>query len=358
MNPRDHVNSISTIVEADTTPVCRIGSTLIFNEFIRLSGINDDLFTYEIEVPKPTPCVEQRTSDPTHNDLGDYEWKISYEECEKIYVEAVIFVNKRLIRLIDVTVEQWLDLKYGDHKTMDKKCQERGDDEVILSNKEVSDLKDEYNDDKHEITEIFRIETNFFEYETSLCIKFNKFNDLLIIDTELFTHDIQRTETYEDYKNELNNELDVPWSKNGIPYEICDHICEPFCFKNGKTKWPTCNSNENGFRNGGELLGMVRVSYMTYFHDNKWYDDLMDSSLKEEALKQKAIYEKSWGNATQKCWWKINDHECNPIANWRDHIRGTYANVNTTHDPYLDGRNGRASYNSNVQEKEEQHKTM
>ncbi|GJT82859.1 hypothetical protein Tco_1057201 [Tanacetum coccineum] len=27
MNPRDHVNSISTIVEADTTPVCRIGST-------------------------------------------------------------------------------------------------------------------------------------------------------------------------------------------------------------------------------------------------------------------------------------------------------------------------------------------
>ncbi|GKE03577.1 hypothetical protein Tco_1395595 [Tanacetum coccineum] len=100
---------------------------MIFNEFIRLSGINDDLFTYEIEVPKPTPCVEQRTSDPTHNDLGDYEWKISYEECEKIYAEAVIFVNKRLIRLIDVTVEQWLDLKYGDHKTMDKKCQERGD---------------------------------------------------------------------------------------------------------------------------------------------------------------------------------------------------------------------------------------
>ncbi|GKE03576.1 hypothetical protein Tco_1395594 [Tanacetum coccineum] len=193
----------------------------------------------------------------------------------------------------------------------------RGDDEVVLSNKEVSDLKDEYNDDKHEITEIFRIETNFFEYETPLCTKFNKFNYLLIIDTKLFTHDIQRTETYEDYKNELNNEPDEPWSENGIPYEICDHICEPFCFKNGKTKWPTCNSNENGFPNGGELLGML-----------------------------------------QECWWKINDHECNPFANWRDHIRGTYANVNTTHDPYLDGRNGRASYNSGVQEKEEQHKTM
>ncbi|GKF36370.1 hypothetical protein Tco_0113128 [Tanacetum coccineum] len=93
---------------------------MIFNEFNRLSGINDDLFTYEIEVPKLTPCVEQRISDPTHNDLGEYEWKMSYEECEKIYAKAMILINKRLVRLIDVTVEQWLDLKYGNHKTMDK----------------------------------------------------------------------------------------------------------------------------------------------------------------------------------------------------------------------------------------------
>ncbi|GJU24976.1 hypothetical protein Tco_1163597, partial [Tanacetum coccineum] len=51
---------------------------------------------------------------------------------------------------------------------------------------------------------------------------------------------------------------------------------------------------------GGELLGMVRVGYMTYFQDYEWYDDLTDRSLKEEALKQKAIYEKSWGDATQR----------------------------------------------------------
>ncbi|GJT55729.1 hypothetical protein Tco_0990783 [Tanacetum coccineum] len=94
---------------------------------LELNRINDDLFTYEIKVPQPTPCDEQRTSNPTYNDLGEYEWKMIYEDCEKIYTEAVIFITKRLIRLIDVTVEQWLDLKYGDHKTMDKKCQERGD---------------------------------------------------------------------------------------------------------------------------------------------------------------------------------------------------------------------------------------
>ncbi|GKC09255.1 hypothetical protein Tco_1000865 [Tanacetum coccineum] len=93
---------------------------MIFNEFNRLSGINDDLFNYEIEVPKPTSRDEQQTSNPTHKDIREYEWKMSYEECEKIYAKAVIFINKRLVKLIDVTVEQWLDLKYGNHKTMDK----------------------------------------------------------------------------------------------------------------------------------------------------------------------------------------------------------------------------------------------
>ncbi|GKD02278.1 hypothetical protein Tco_1177252 [Tanacetum coccineum] len=97
---------------------------MIFNEYNILNIINDDLFTCEIEVPKPTPCVKQRTGDSTHNDLGEYEWKMSYEECKKIYVEA-----------------------------------------------------------------------------------------------------------------------------------------------DGKAKWPTYNSNEDGFCNGGELPGMVRVGYMTYFQD-------------------------------------------------------------------------------------------
>ncbi|GJS36629.1 hypothetical protein Tco_0535011 [Tanacetum coccineum] len=175
-----------------------------------------------------------------------------------------------------------------------------------------------------------------FDYETPLCIEFKEFSFLLKVDPELFTHDIERTKTYEDYKNELNDEIEEPWSKDGVPYEICDHICEPFRFKNGKAKWPTCNSNEDGFCNGGELPGMVRVGYMTYFQDYEWYNKLADGNLKEEALKQKAIYEKSWGNASQSVmnffawlkrsfgnfheldyellvklqdyWWKVNDH--------------------------------------------------
>ncbi|GKC84251.1 hypothetical protein Tco_1139968, partial [Tanacetum coccineum] len=53
------------------------------------------------------------------------------------------------------------------------------------------------------------------------------------------------------------NEVDEPWSENRVTYEICDHICEPFHFKNGKAKWATCNSNNEGFCNGGELPGMA-----------------------------------------------------------------------------------------------------
>ncbi|GJQ98285.1 hypothetical protein Tco_0009424 [Tanacetum coccineum] len=212
----------------------------------------------------------------------------------------------------------------------------------------------------------------------------SKFANHMMMDP--FTREVLQDfwkKTYEDYESELNNEVGEPWSNDGVPYEICDHICEPFRFKNGETKWPTCNSNEDGFCNGGKLSGMVQVGYMTYFQDYEWYDDLTDISLKEEALNQKAIYEKSWGEATQsvinfcewlkrsfknfheldyeslvklqECWLKINDHECSSFANWINHIRGPYANINTTHDPYFDERNDRACNNSNNQEKEEQH---
>nr|GEV44697.1 importin-beta domain, armadillo-type fold protein [Tanacetum cinerariifolium] len=134
---------------------------MIFDEFYRLNKIDNDLFPYKIEVPKPSRCEEQ-TSNPTHNDLMKYEWKISYEECKKIYAEAMIFINKRLVRLIDVTVEQWLDLRYRNHMTMDENVKKgaRGDDEVELFDNDSSDLSKENLIDENEVVEIFRIETN------------------------------------------------------------------------------------------------------------------------------------------------------------------------------------------------------
>ncbi|GJS19868.1 uncharacterized mitochondrial protein-like protein, partial [Tanacetum coccineum] len=69
---------------------------------------------------------------------------------------------------------------------------------------------------------------------------------------------IRRIKTYEEYElnNTVTRDLDEPWLDNGVPYPLCDYICEPYHFKNGITKWPTCSSDIDGFCNGGELPGM------------------------------------------------------------------------------------------------------
>ncbi|GJU61301.1 hypothetical protein Tco_1243136 [Tanacetum coccineum] len=106
-------------------------------------------------------------------------------------------------------------------------------------------------------------------YLTTRHPSFNDFNYLLKIDTNLFTFDIQGIRNYEEY--ELNNtetsDLEERWLDNGVPYQLCDHICEPYHFKNGMTKWPTCSSDIDGFCNGGELLGMDCIGSVTTWED-------------------------------------------------------------------------------------------
>ncbi|GJX88037.1 hypothetical protein Tco_0340051 [Tanacetum coccineum] len=142
------------------------------------------------------------------------------------------------------------------------------------------------------VPEIFKIEGNLFDFETPLCVAFYEFNYLLKINADLFTYDVQNLKTYDEYEQELKNVTkkgtEEPWSENGVPYQLCDHICEPYHFKNGNTKWPTCTSDIDGFCNGGELPGMVRIGSMTYFQDHRWYDELVDGKLKEETLALKA----------------------------------------------------------------------
>ncbi|GJS88820.1 hypothetical protein Tco_0771456 [Tanacetum coccineum] len=173
------------------------------------------------------------------------------------------------------------------------------------------------------VPEIFKIEEDVFNFDTPLWVK-----------------------TYDEYEQELNNEktqgLNEQWSKNGVPYQLSDHICESYRFKNGITKWPTCSSDTDVYCNGGELPGMVRVGRMTYFQDHKWYDKMIDRGLKQETLKYKAQIEESWGDATpgvmkfcawlknsfknfheldydvlvklEECWWRVNTNEVCPFT--------------------------------------------
>ncbi|GJT21949.1 hypothetical protein Tco_0891886 [Tanacetum coccineum] len=321
----------------DDSFACNTPLGTIFNEFSRLSEMDDDLFTYKVEIPGlPTiPCDKKEGDDSDDGDLDIYEPRVCYDDNERIYAKAVIFVNKRLVSLMDVTVEQWLDLiyvnhtkvdgkikegviskwlvrsykkqfdeymeikkqwvthginadmeynpsnvefaewlasKFYNHKTMDRFIKNalwiywtRGDDEVELTDEEFSDPDDGNLIDKDKVAVIFRIETDIFDFETPICKAFNEFNYLLKIDTDLLTSDIFGFNTYDEFKNELMDEWtkgitrvpEEPWSKNGIPIDDIHHICEPIYFRNRKAKWPTCNSNDDGFCNGGELPGMI-----------------------------------------------------------------------------------------------------
>ncbi|GJR95395.1 hypothetical protein Tco_0267569 [Tanacetum coccineum] len=169
----------------------------------------------------------------------------------------------------------------------------------------------------------------------------------------------------------LKKGTEKPWSEKGVPYQLCDHICEPYRFKNGGTKWPTCTSDIDGFCNDGELPGMVQVGSMTYFQDHRWYDELVDGKLNDETLALKGKIEGSWGDMTlgvinfcrwlksffenfheleyevlvklQECWWKVNVHEIAPFTRMENFKRGPYENIKTEWaiNPYLDINFGR-----------------
>ncbi|GJS80367.1 mitochondrial proton/calcium exchanger protein-like protein isoform X1 [Tanacetum coccineum] len=161
----------------------------VFNkEVSRLSGMDNDLFTYEVEGTN-IPCNSKIDDDSEHEADDDMGYDPS-----------------------DI----------------------RGDDEVELTDEESSD-------DEDEIAKVFRIDTNIFNYETLLCSAFNEFNYLLKVDPDLLIKDIMGFKTYEDYKDdwiyEWNKDVpwvyDKPWLDNGIWKEptLVKHTCKPFNYK-------------------------------------------------------------------------------------------------------------------------------
>ncbi|GJW65020.1 hypothetical protein Tco_0116904 [Tanacetum coccineum] len=163
--------------------------------------------------------------------------------------------------------------------------------------------------------------------------------EIFMIEGNLFDFETPYLKTYDEYEQELNNDeangTDEMWLEKGAPYQLCDHICEPYRFKNGKTKWPTCTSDIDGFCNGGELPGMVRVRSMTYFQDHKWYDEFAHGKLKDETL---AL--------------KVNAHKIAQFTRMENFERGPYENMKTewVSNPYLDNNHisGRDYEASNV----------
>ncbi|GJT90949.1 hypothetical protein Tco_1079794 [Tanacetum coccineum] len=155
----------------------------------------------------------------------------------------------------DVAFTEWLGSKFFNYKTMDHYTMKalwiywiRGDDEVELTDEESSD-------DKDKVAEVFRLDTNLFNFETPMCKAVKEFNYLLQIDPDLLTKDIEGFKTYEDYKDDWIYEWnkDVPWV------------------------------DEKPWTNAGVWARPTP--------DYEWYEGLEDSELKDEALRNKAIME-------------------------------------------------------------------
>ncbi|GJV63601.1 hypothetical protein Tco_1474429 [Tanacetum coccineum] len=151
--------------------------------------MDDDLFTYEVEVAD-IPC-DSKMDDDSEREADD---NMGYGP-------------------FDVAFTEWLGSKFFNYKIMDHYTMKalwiywvKGDDEVELTDEESSD-------DKDEIAEVFMIDTNLFNFETPMCKAFKEFNYLLQIDPDLLTKDIEGFNTYDDYKDDWIYEWnkDVPW---------------------------------------------------------------------------------------------------------------------------------------------------
>ncbi|GJS01921.1 hypothetical protein Tco_0318429 [Tanacetum coccineum] len=197
----------------------------VFNcEVSRLSKMDNDLFTYEVEIAN-IPC-DLRVDDDSEHEADDMGFDPS-----------------------DIAFTKWLGSK--------------GDDEVELTDEEFSDNEDE-------IADVFRIDTNICDYETPICSAFNEFNYLLKVDEK-------------------------PWTDTRVwtePKPVI-HICKPFNYKTRCSEWPTCSWMNDGYCNGGNLLGTFIIENQLHYQDYEWYEALEDSELKDEALRNKTIMEGS-----------------------------------------------------------------
>ncbi|GKD30938.1 hypothetical protein Tco_1241716 [Tanacetum coccineum] len=178
-----------------------------------------------------------------------------------------------------------------------------GGDEIEVSDDESSDLE-EYWSDKEETAEIFKIETDVFDYETPLRLVFNEFNYLLKVDSDLLIKDIMGFKTYEDYKDDWIYE----WNEN-VP-------------------WLTCSWRKDDYCNGGNFPSVYVIGNSLHYQVYEWYEALKDSELKEQALRNKAIMEGLISNdeSSNDYWKRWKSHE----IYYHNYDEGEYENE--THD--------------------------
>nr|GEZ80147.1 hypothetical protein [Tanacetum cinerariifolium] len=123
----------------------------------------------------------------------------------------------------------------------------------------------------------------------------------------------------------MTKDLEEPWFDNVVPYQLCDHICEPYRFKNGIAKWPTCSLDVDGFCNGSKLPEFktkVEESWGNATHGvMKFCTWLINSFEDFHELDYNVLLK------LQECWWNINADEAAPFTRSQSYGHGPYANI-------------------------------
>ncbi|GJT82460.1 hypothetical protein Tco_1056802 [Tanacetum coccineum] len=278
----------------------------------RLSGMDDDLFTYDVEIPRlPTfPCDKKERDESNDSDLDIYDPR------------------------------QWLDLIYGDHTKVDGKIKEG-----VISKWLVRSYKkqfDEYMEIKkqwltHGIDVDMEYDPSDVEFAEWLALKFYNHktmdrytkNALWIYWTR---GDDEVELTDEEFSDPGDKNLidkgEEPWSENGIPIDDIHHIYEPFCFKIGKVKWPTRNSNDERWQiKGGSSEAKIHLrgvmgrcnsmsdEFLTFSnHEERDYEDI------NNLVRDNASYhtnEEGEQDDEDRCELLGNPHQESPVCKIR-----------------------------------------
>ncbi|GKC41475.1 hypothetical protein Tco_1059197, partial [Tanacetum coccineum] len=142
---------LESLKTSDDSFTCNTSLEFFYKEFNRMNRMDDDLFTYEVGIPglANIPCDLKEEDDSEKHVTRGSDANMKYDP-SNIY---------------------WT----------------RGDDEVELTDEESSNSNDENLIDENEVAEIFRIETNAFDFETPTCKAFKEFNYLFQIDPDILT---------------------------------------------------------------------------------------------------------------------------------------------------------------------------
>ncbi|GJU69218.1 hypothetical protein Tco_1255477 [Tanacetum coccineum] len=132
----------------DVSLTCDTSLKVFNNKSNRLSRMDDDLFTYEVEVANIL-CDSNKDDDS--------EQRVSHEADDDMGYDP-----------FDVAFTEWLGLNFFNYKTMDHYSKKalwiywiREDGEVKLTDEESFDNEDE-------VAEVFRVDTNIFNFETPM----------------------------------------------------------------------------------------------------------------------------------------------------------------------------------------------